>query len=303
VNIGRLEDHARDALHVLQCLLEPSAQRPKVTVLRDLYMRNEQPFAIDGYPGGGPSERVGGGDGSSDAVLAVVMSRRQDMCDHCTGCRLCGQIARHTAHKCEWCSKYVYQGGDCAHKVECGFEADATGGSVTLPATADRPARTITCKRCGGSGRRWADPVADSVVELLGRLEDVLGDSRRDLRRVGFLTSEILRLAKPLRESSLQGNCYVCHKIVPGTPNNRLKNLMCNACYLAWIEWRKVNDHGDTGDPMFDLTHRFTPERLAYLAAKSKGLDAPDGPWEDADVQVDKMRNGKNLPPAKVVAG
>jgi hypothetical protein len=120
--------------------------------------------------------------------------------------------------------------------------------------------RKVTCRACGGSGRRWADPLSDAVDELLERLGVVsrlckIIDRKREL---------VLGAASGARGrvSSLQGSCLVCEAEVSGSANDRLKRGMCNKDYLAWGVWRLSNP--PSGDPGADF-NRFKTQRLAHL--------------------------------------
>ena len=150
------------------------------------------------------------------------------------------------------------EGGDPTASAFLARGADVCGkcknGAYTL-----QDGRVVTCRFCGGSGRRWADPVGDAIVAVRGLILAVSHQTRSiDKHRV-----MVLKVAPPPgRQSSLQGTCIVCERWVPGTPQDRLKRGMDNACYLAWGTW-KVK-HGESGDPGHDF-HQFTRERRAKL--------------------------------------
>jgi len=126
-----------------------------------------------------------------------------------------------------------------------------------------RDGSTYTCPQCGGSGRRWADPVADAIAEI----ERLLIAAARQARDIDRQRAKInATTPKVGRTSSLQGNCVVCGVMVTGAAEDRLKRGMDNACYLAWGSWKIKNE---TDDPGADF-HRFTIWRQDKLAEKER---------------------------------
>ena len=111
--------------------------------------------------------------------------------------------------------------------------------------------REVPCRTCGGSGRRWADPVPPLVAEILEALKPVFGATEGiDLSRKKLARTSSVKDGPGTR---LQGHCLICGASVSGSGEDRLKRGCCPkpGCYPAWIEWRKVNV--SSGDPITDF--------------------------------------------------
>ena len=125
--------------------------------------------------------------------------------------------------------------------------------------------RLVPCRACGGSGRRWADPLADAVDELLEKLSVVsrlckIIDQKREM---------VLGAAEAARGriSSLQGSCILCGAEVTGLPDDKLDRGLCKIDALAWGVWKL--DHRRSGDPGEDFV-RFRVARLAVLKEQAE---------------------------------
>lgn len=117
-----------------------------------------------------------------------------------------------------------------------------------------------SCSNCGGSGRRWADPIADAVEELKHHLKELMKlTSYIDKIQMRVMTTSV---PTPGRQSSLQGNCIVCGGAVTGAGEDRLRRGMDNRCYLSWGSWKIKNP--DNSDPGAQF-HRFTVWRRENL--------------------------------------
>ncbi len=140
-----------------------------------------------------------------------------------------------------------------------------TGGVVRRP-----DGQPVTCKTCSGSGRRWADPIADAVEDLLTRLVELSGHAAViDRRRAVVMSAGERRRG---RESALQGTCDCCTASVSGVGEDRLRRGYCTRCYKAWLTWRAANE--SKGDPGEDRLHFVTARREQIRAqAETAELD------------------------------
>ena len=106
-------------------------------------------------------------------------------------------------------------------------------GQITL-----KDGKQVTCRRCNGSGRRWADPVADAVNEIEYRLSILVRSAKAIDRHRSLIASS----AKPSgREQSLQGECMACRDMVTGIGEDRLRAGLDNKCYLSMTSWKLRN--------------------------------------------------------------
>ena len=124
--------------------------------------------------------------------------------------------------------------------------------------------RGRTCKFCGGSGRRWADPIGDAVRDLVKDLHAL----ERYANSIAGKTTIVMGAADRWRgrQSALQGTCQVpaCGRVVAGVGEDRLKGGMCNRCYLHYTSWKLVN--APSGDPGAD--------RQVFFGYMAKWLEA-----------------------------
>lgn len=282
-NIGRLEERVEDAIGILGDLLKESDTRvPQgkrhFSLLADLLLRAEEPLQIDGYPQGGSVQGAGrvsgsaGSEGHSDPVGSAVLLRQGDICLECTVCSLCGLLAKASIHQGE--------------TPTCGFQV-GSWGYVSLP-----DGGTGVCRRCSGSGRRWADPVQDSVEEIEFRLRVVF----RELVHVERCYRRITKMPKPILPSeALVGTCLACEYQVVGTPNDRLKRGLDNKCYLSWTSWKLKKENQDSaGGADFQ---RWLGWRQLWLKK-----DAEEHP-EDVAEEIDRLRAARTLPPPSEAIG
>lgn len=168
--------------------------------------------------------------------------------------------------------------GDPTFGAVAAREADQCGACVGGQFKLE-DGRTVPCRQCGGSGRRWPDPVNDGVEEILLRL----GHVARGCREIDRKRKAILNTREG-RESSLAGSCVVCDRTVTGASDaERLKRGMDNACYLAWGAFKMR--HGETDDPGSDFM-RFTLERRKFLKDRA----------EREMVDVERLQAAGNLP-------
>jgi len=128
-------------------------------------------------------------------------------------------------------------------------EMDVCDRCVQGKATLD-DGREVVCRACGGSGRRWADPIADAVsklVEGLGMVFRATHDIDRQRELVLGTEAEMRG-----RQSSLQGECWVesCRSTVSGVGSDRLRAGLCPRCYSKWGTWKLT--HPPSDDPGSD---------------------------------------------------
>jgi hypothetical protein len=121
------------------------------------------------------------------------------------------------------------------------------------------------CRRCGGTGKRWGDPIRDAVADITS----MVGDVSRTCKRIDTTRARVVGVQSTGagRQSSLQGNCLACGAHVTGVGEDRLKNGLDNKCYLAWGSYKLRNPLED-GDPGAQF-HRFLGwrrDRLEELA-------------------------------------
>lgn len=132
-------------------------------------------------------------------------------------------------------------------------------GQVTL-----KDGKQVICRRCNGSGRRWADPVADAVTEIEYRLSLIV----RSTKAIDRHRSLIATAAKPAgREASLQGECIACGDMVTGVGEDRLRAGLDNKCYLSLTGWRLRNP--DTQSDPGGHYRKFIKWRQEGLAEKA----------------------------------
>lgn len=127
------------------------------------------------------------------------------------------------------------------------------GGSRTL---AD--GRVVACKTCGGTGRRFRDPMGEAVRDLVDNLGVLCRAAEIVERRQGLIF--VSARERVGRESSLQGVCCVpaCARVVSGSPSDRLKRGYCPRCYLRFCSWR--------------ITHRTEDDRGAFASFMAQRL-------------------------------
>jgi hypothetical protein len=160
-----------------------------------------------------------------------------------------------------------YPRGGAGERVGGGDSSDPALGAVIARANDVCPqcteglyslsdGRQVPCNACGGSGRRWADPVPGIVADILR----LLGDIGRATKQI-----EVKRRAlQPKKETSLQGDCLVCGRAVSGVGEDRLKRGCCPYHYGRWNEWKHT--HPSCGDPIVDF-QRFVEEQRSLVEA------------------------------------
>ena len=181
-----------------------------------------------------------------------------------------------------------YPKGQAAEKTSGGESGDSVLGAVMARSRdicdqcagsghfKKQSGQVVHCKFCEGSGRRWADPIAVWVEELVEHLETLWREAKVvDARRVKVVGVHRQAL---VRKSSLQGECLVCLKPSTGVGSDRLRRGLCNACSLSFSSWSLKN-------PGQDIT-KFTMWRRARLAEKAQ---------QEMDA-IDRERELRNLP-------
>lgn len=240
----RLQEKIRGAIQDLEGLLEPS-EVSSGTVAADLLRRVQETSEIDGYApssGGEPSRSKG----TSDPTFGAIVAREADVCVRCEG---------------RGWTVVVLPGRDAK-------------GRPKEPE--QRP-----CRRCGGKGTRWADPVRDALEEMFTDLDQVVRLCRGITRVQTKVTG--MRARDGERKSSLQGSCMACDTPVTGIGSNRLKRGLCNACYLAWGSWKLRQQ--PTNDPGGDM-QRYVSWRRGEMARKEREAEAEKAQRASSSVEA-----------------
>lgn len=123
------------------------------------------------------------------------------------------------------------------------------------------------CKYCGGSGRRWADPIGEAVADLARELEALA----RCANLIAGKTTLVMGAADRWRgrQSALQGTCGVtaCGRVVTGVGEDRIKGGYCPRCYLHFCSWKLINR--PSGDPAADRA-AFVVYMATWIANKAE---------------------------------
>jgi hypothetical protein len=170
-------------------------------------------------------------------------------------------------------------------------EGDICGSCINGTVVLDNGSEAV-CRRCKGTGRRWGDPVVDSVEEMEFRLRVVF----RELVHVERCYRRITKIPKPILPSeALVGTCLACEYQVVGTPNDRLKRGLDNRCYLSWTSWKLKKENQDSaGGADFQ---RWLGWRQLWL--KKDAEEHPD----DVAEEIDRLRAARTLPPPSEAIG
>ena len=134
------------------------------------------------------------------------------------------------------------------------------GGSITR-----KDGKVVTCRVCNGSGRRWADPVADAVTEIEARLLSITHDTRAIDRHRRLIAASAQVKG---RQSSLQGECAACGDATTGLGEDRLRAGLDNKCYLSMTSWKLRNP--DTQSDPGAHYRKFVAWRRESLAEKAR---------------------------------
>jgi hypothetical protein len=132
------------------------------------------------------------------------------------------------------------------------------------------------CPTCNGTGRRWADPIADAISAMTTDLGVVC----KAMKRVDAHRHKVLDASRAPKQSSLAGDCLACDRPVAGTPRDRMRRGMCGDCYKSWIMWKLRRE---TAGLQWDFVY-FLPWRRQNLQKTT------------ADEQVAQLQESKALP-------
>ncbi len=166
-----------------------------------------------------------------------------------------------------------YPRGSGGEPTSGGGVSDPTLGSVIAREadTCDRceqgiftlsDGRLVLCRACGGTGRRFSDPVGEAVREITSLVRQIWRLARQIERRRQTVSAEVNKRG---RESSVQ-SCAICGDTVTGVGNDRLRLTWDSKCYLSWTSWQLRNK--SSGDPGTDRIH-FAQWRRESLAKKN----------------------------------
>lgn len=218
-----LEDRTKDAIAILEAFLRPSPIRGRGTVLADMLKRAEQPSGPDGFPTRGS----GAGDEGRGGGPSIRVGDDTVPLDSSTEAAMFARVE-----------------DICSH-----CEAGKVNGR--------------TCKYCGGSGKRWADPIADAAHATVVDLKELA----RIANRLDRYRETIMGAADRFRgrEDHTQGPCDACGTVVSGNGEDRKKRGFCPRCYFRWTAWALTNK---TSDPGADR-RRFIEYMGKWLADKA----------------------------------
>lgn len=134
------------------------------------------------------------------------------------------------------------------------------GGGGRSSGEVSRPTEQATIARLDPSTS--ADPVGAQIRLVFGALAEAAGVLVPVDRWLGHL--DAYGDQAMVRDTSRDGDCKCCDRVVTGTPSDRLRGGYCDACRKAYERW--AADHPVGGDP---AAHRleFETQRRAKLAA------------------------------------
>jgi hypothetical protein len=140
------------------------------------------------------------------------------------------------------------------------------------------------CETCGGTGRRWADPIRDAVADLLEQLTTIAGASRRISKRY-YQVYGTERKARQ-RQDDTQGNCDACGRVITGEESDRSKSGFCSgiapSCWEKWRTYRRNHAHHD---PVM--------LRRMFIAARRAELEAEKIPHDEVGRERELRKMGK----------
>lgn len=174
--------------------------------------------------------------------------------------------------------------GDPTSSSAAAREADVCGRCVEGKFTLE-DGRQVVCRSCGGSGRRWADPIADGVAEILARIGHVHRQTRNLDRKRRDLLSQSRVTERPLSISI----CLACDGSISGVGEDRSRRGLCPKCHRKFRTWTSVNPDR-FGDPGAHV-QKFITWRKGELLAEAEA--------EKLRVQMDDISRAQeagNLP-------
>jgi hypothetical protein len=215
-----------DLLDTLEALAKPGPSHTGATVMGDLLARAAFSARPDGY-------------GSGSSVTGALLN--QPTSNGALRTHLYDPMPSHHEHGFVDDTSVEQAALDRMHDV-CD---DCNGAGTVIAHTGEVPR---PCRRCNGTGRRWADPTAEAVRDIVAALTDM-----RRLAAIVDRKRQMVMHARDAvkgRESALGGNCRRCAAWASGAVGDQLKNGWCPDCQLAWGVWQLENK--PSGDPVAD---------------------------------------------------
>ncbi len=151
-----------------------------------------------------------------------------------------------------------------------------------------------TCKICGGSGKRWADPIGDAVHELVTQLGVIFRASVAVSSKTEAVMGSAARVAGRQNTLSFCGvpSCERSRIGLSGVGNDRLRNGWCPRCSLHFNSWRLLHRTSDPG-----------ADRVAFIAYMERWfaeqvIKAKERAERESR-EIDRLRHKGELPRAR----
>lgn len=218
-NAGDLERKVRRAHEALGLLLQPSGIPKRGTVLADLVYRGLEDARPDGFP-----------TSSSSAQPALVRPSSQD------GLRTNLDDALRRKREPGYATSPVERAAEALAEDVC----DHCEGAARVP-DPKNPEAAIPCGRCGGTGRRYHDPIGEAVQDICHRITDLailamIIDKKRQI---------VLHAGDSAESEEKVDNCHGCHRKVYGGRGDPIRRGLCGACSTRYYLWRTENGTND----------------------------------------------------------
>lgn len=230
-----LERKARRSSDALLALLQPSGIQRRGSVIADLLYRAQHASVPDGFP-----------TSSAAAAPALLRPAAQD--------RLRTDPEDALRRKRE-------AGYAESSSVEAAVESlmedvcdDCGGAGEHVLGTTGREG---PCKSCGGTGRRYHDPISEAVDELVAALETVVRCCHKiDKKR------QIVLHARDSAPTAVDAvSCLGCHRKVYGGKADPIRRGLCNSCATAYYLWRSTSGTDDESADRHRWRVEVGPER------------------------------------------
>jgi hypothetical protein len=179
----------------------------------------------------------------------------------------------------ETCTRMAAKGGEVIGLAAMVQTTACVGGSSSRSSDVARPtelsaiaALYTRCPRCSSADHEhlvdreaggcadcgWVVPIEDLVAVWLADLFRATAEMREISRKVDRLDHLIDHRAdgRVGRQSSLQGPCVACGRVVAGTEQDRLRSSLCDPCRKRWKRWASDREDGSVSSYLAWLDHQ-----------------------------------------------